>query len=111
MNNIRTGKPKKMEMSKKILIAHIFAWIILTGVGIVLAWYREDSSVLRIVTTGTMSGLSVATGFYFWKARRENEIKLKAIYKENFVPETSEERAQGVTYFNNDSGRDISGGV
>lgn len=110
MSNIRTGKPKRTETSKKILIAFGLAWVVLMAFGAVLAWYRSDSSVLRIVATGTMSGLTAATGFYFWKARRENEIKLKVLYKENYVP-AEPEREQGFTYYDSSGGRDISGGV
>lgn len=106
VNASRQGK-RRMETSKKILLVLGLAWVILMGVGTALAWFREDSSVLRIIATGTSSGLSVAIGFYYWKAKQENLLKLKAAYKEDFVA-AEEERGQSIYY---EGGRDISGGV
>lgn len=86
---LKFGKKKKMESSKLILLMIGITAYILLFIGTILAW-RGDSSILQILTTGTVSGFSVGIGFYYWKARRENEIKLKAIYKDDYVVATEE---------------------
>lgn len=108
---------KKTETSKVILIIIAVTCYIVLFIGTVLAWFRGDSSVLRIIATGIMSSLSVAIGFYYWKAKQENILKLKATYKDDFV----EVETSGNSYYNDLSsseqdyngnvGRDISNGV
>lgn len=86
---LKFGKKKKIESSKVILLMIGITAYILLFIGTILAW-KGDSSILQILTTGTVSGFSVGIGFYYWKARRENEIKLKAIYKDDYVVDSEE---------------------
>lgn len=82
-------KPKqkrKMEFSKKILV---IAW--LSGMAMILfaCWltykmvidgHSGDVQLIGIILTGGFTELATGTGFYYWKARKENEIKLRKFY-------------------------------
>lgn len=102
---------KRMETSKKILIVSTLTCYLLIFIGVVLAWYRSDSMVLKIMASGVVSAQTTAVGFYFWKSKQENVLKLKAAYKDEFV--AIEEASRMVYYNSPDSseGRDISSGV
>lgn len=76
---------KRIETSKLILVVLTITVYLLMTIGTLLAWVKFDSTVLKIVATGVMSGFSVALGFYYWKAKQENVIKLKATYKDDFI--------------------------
>lgn len=119
MSTIRSGakQKKRWEMSKIILIIVTVISGSLILFGMALAWYRSDSSILKIMASGTVSTQATATAFYFWKAKQENVLKLKAIYKDEFIAiEEAKSRyyAPSVNDFNADfgnDGRDISNGV
>lgn len=75
-------KKEKMEFSKKILVT---AW--LSGsVVIAFACYLTfmmviyglsgDVQLIAIILTGGFAEITAGTGFYYWKSKRENEIKL-----------------------------------
>lgn len=112
----RKGK-KKVESSKIILVVIAIIVFLLMVFGMALAWFRSDSSILRIITTGVVSNAGVGIGFYYWKARTENSIKLKSIYKKDFVQieESKNQYYNTPSYmennYGNDFGRDISNGV
>ena len=76
MNN---AKPKK-EFSKKIFDIVITLFIIVLFYSMALMWKTDmtDGLMYLIPSVGTLA--SVTIGFYFWKAKMENMIKLS---KEN----------------------------
>ena len=76
MNN---EKPKK-EFSKKIFDIVITLFIIVLFYSMALMWKTDmtDGLMYLIPSVGTLA--SVTIGFYFWKAKMENMIKLS---KEN----------------------------
>lgn len=75
-------KKKTMEFSKKILVV---AWVSGSTVVIFALWltykmviggYSGDTSLIAIILSGGFAEITAGTGFYYWKARKENEIKL-----------------------------------
>ena len=75
----KENKPKK-EFSKKIFNIVITLFIIVLFYSMALMWKvgTTDGLMYLIPAVGTLA--SVATGFYYWKAKMENMIKLS---KEN----------------------------
>lgn len=75
----KENKPKK-EFSKKIFNIVITLFIIVLFFSMALMWKTNmtDGLMYLIPSVGTLA--SVTIGFYFWKAKMENMIKLS---KEN----------------------------
>ena len=78
-------KKKKIEFSKKI-----FAWIsIATAIvvifSLVMIWRTNDLTPLAYIIPAIFAELATATGFYYYKAKRENEIKLKLLFGKEVV--------------------------
>ena len=72
----RERLPVKMEFSKKILIVVSIATLLIVVASFVLMWRTMDLSPLSYIITGIFAELASATGFYYWKAKNENMIKL-----------------------------------
>ncbi len=73
------GKKKKgFEFSKLILLAVMVLYFIAVGIGVMLSFldYTQYSTLAMLVGAPT----ATAIGFYSWKAKAENVVKLK---KEN----------------------------
>lgn len=73
-------KKKKVEFSKKI-----FAWVsIATALvvifSLIMIWRTSDLTPLAYIIPAIFTELATATGFYYYKAKRENEIKLKLLF-------------------------------
>lgn len=74
----------RSEYSK--LILYVIGWILIPVIiySMVMMAILADLGPLSYILGGLFSLANVAVGFYFWKARKENEIKLRLIYgKEN----------------------------
>lgn len=74
------SRAKKKEFSKIILIAATFAATVVILFTFVMVWRTCDLTPLQFVIAGVFSVLTVGVGFYYWKARLENSIKLKQKY-------------------------------
>lgn len=76
-----------------------FSKIIITCVGVITllvtfftmaeVWKTDDTSPLAYLIPAVYAELATATGFYYNKAKAENQIKLRKIYGEE-VPEEEE---------------------
>jgi len=93
----KEGKPKrqkrrkKVEFSKIIFIGVSTVTILVTVFSCVMMWRTRDLSPLAYLIPSVFTELATATGFYYRKAQKENEIKLKKLYKDEFyVPEGEE---------------------
>ena len=75
-------KEKTLEFSKIILAVVALATIAVCVVSFILMWQLQDLSALSYIITGIFAELASATGFYYWKARAENIIKLRAAFGE-----------------------------
>lgn len=72
----RERLPIKIEFSKKILIVVSIATLLIVVASFVLMWRTMDLSPLSYIITGIFAELASATGFYYWKAKNENMVKL-----------------------------------
>lgn len=67
----------KYEMSKRILYVIAILVIVLLPLVVIVSLATGDSSSLREYVIGVFALASVATGFYYWKAKNENLHKYK----------------------------------
>lgn len=67
---------RKFEFSKIILLIVAIATVLVVVASFVLMWRTMDLSPLSYIITGIFAELASATGFYYWKAKNENMIKL-----------------------------------
>lgn len=67
---------KKKEFSKVILTAISIATALVVITSFVLMFITQDLSPLPVIITGCFAELASATGFYYWKAKNENMVKL-----------------------------------
>ena len=67
---------KKIEFSKLIFCIDVVLTVSVTVFGCVLMWRTADLSALPTLLSLAFGAYATTTGFYFWKARKENEIKL-----------------------------------
>lgn len=72
---------KRKEFSKVVVILDTIIFIAIIIFSCTLMWKAEDTSALAYLIPSVFSLWSVCNGFYFWKARKENEIKLLQEYK------------------------------
>lgn len=71
---------RKKEFSKIIFVLNTciaISVVIFTCVAVALT---HDTSALTYLIPAVFAEQATATGFYFWKARKENEIKLLKQY-------------------------------
>ena len=74
---MKHAKFKKFETSKKLLVASYGAAFRLTA-GVAAGGFFSDHDMTALSTLAALAWgeVSVATGFYLWKARAENKIKV-----------------------------------
>lgn len=78
-----TGKhEKKREFSKIMAVITVIMWILVNVFGLVMIAVTLDLSPLVYVLSSIDAVVAIVLGFYYWKARTENQIKLKQEYKE-----------------------------
>ena len=82
---------KKWQFSKVVLGSAIIVWVLSAGLG----WYyvfSRDAGLLEILTY-IGSPVAVAYGFYSWKAKAENVIKMtKAVEEDKKISKTTKEK-------------------
>lgn len=73
-------KKKTFEFSKAVLVAVMFLYVVVVAVGIVLSFidYTQYSTLAMLVGAPT----ATAIGFYAWKAKAENVVKIKREHPE-----------------------------
>lgn len=67
----------KTEFSKKILIAVGAVTLLVTAFTVIMIWMTKNLEPLQYLIPALFAELSIGTGFYYNKAKAENEIKLK----------------------------------
>lgn len=86
-------KKQKTEFSKVILASVSIATGIVIIASFVLMFLTRDLSPLSFIIGGCFTELASATGFYYWKAKNENMIKIKGYMEQ---PETEiEDNTEG----------------
>ena len=73
---------KKTEFSKKIIIFMTIFTVAITAFTLIVVWRTEDTSPIAYLIPAVFAEYATATSFYYWKARKENEIKLRRLYGE-----------------------------
>lgn len=74
---------KKMEFSKKILIVVAVISIIVVAYTLVMVAITQNLDPLNYLIPALFGEVATGTGFYYWKAKQENSIKLKKFYGES----------------------------
>ncbi len=66
-----------ITFSKKILYGTTIVVLVLTLFTLIMVWLTKDLSILNVLIPSWFTQFSVATGFYYNKAKAENLIKLR----------------------------------
>lgn len=83
---------KKLEFSKKLLIADYAILILMVAAFFVFAVMDKDTSNCAIIIGGWIAQIAISSGAYYWKAKAENIVKLPiTMLKE--IPEDMKEKA------------------
>lgn len=80
MKRIKIQFNRRIEFSKKILYVVSFVSITVTVFTMAVVWRTGDTSALAYLIPAVAAETATATGFYYSKAKVENEIKLKSAY-------------------------------
>ncbi len=81
-----------MEFCKELLIADYAILLALLGCMVWLAYEEKAIDGIATATISWMAQIAVSSGFYYWKAKAENTIKLP-IYMLKNLPKDMKERA------------------
>lgn len=84
---------QKLEFSKVILAGVSVSTLAVVVASFILMWHTHDLSPLSYIITGCFAELASATGFYYWKAKNENLLKIGGSIDE--PPKTDEGGANG----------------
>ena len=71
----------KMEFSKKILLVAGITNLAVIIFACVMMWRTFDTSPLAYLIPSVAAEVATGTGYYYWKAKAENQIKLKQMLK------------------------------
>lgn len=74
---------KHYEFSKVLLIILIVITAIISSFCIFFCFKFETTEPLMLLVPSVFTELAAATGFYYWKARSENKIKLTLLAIKN----------------------------
>ena len=88
---LRVKKPK-LCFSKKLMIADYVVLAVLLVWLVVFSYLEKDTSNLAIVIAAWIAQLAVSTGFYYWKSKCENLVKMP-IQMLKDIPEDMKEKA------------------
>lgn len=86
----KTIEKQPIEFSKKILMVTFGIAIVIIAFTMFIIYtgtvngYGADSSNLNTLLGGLFAEITAGTSFYYWKSRRENEIKLKKMFGEDY---------------------------
>lgn len=77
---ISKKEEKRFEFSKIMAVIAIVMWVFVNLFGMAMVIFTMDSSPLMYVIPSVDAVVAAILGFYLWKARAENQIKLKRLY-------------------------------
>ena len=75
-------KKSKIEFSKKIFIFVAAVTVIVTAFTMYMVWETKDLSPLIYLIPAIFAETASATGFYYWKSKAENQLKIARSIKE-----------------------------
>lgn len=76
---------KKKEFSKIIITWVTIATALVVIFSLIMIWRTNDLMPLSYLIPAVFTELATATGFYYHKAKKENEIKLKLLSGKEIV--------------------------
>ncbi len=82
---------KRREFSKIMAIIAITMWIFVNLFGMAMVIFTLDTSPLMYVIPSVDAVVAIVLGHYYWKAKAENQIKLKKLYDTEVGCEPDEE--------------------
>lgn len=71
---------RKREFSKIMAVIAVGMWLLVNLFGLVIVAFTFDTTPMMYIVPSVDAVVAVVLSFYFWKARAENQIKLKKIY-------------------------------
>lgn len=71
-----TKEKEKITTSKKIIFVSYLIGFILTGIVIYGDFKGYNVSTIGMVTLASYAEITTSNGFYFWKAKKENTMKI-----------------------------------
>lgn len=80
-----------MEFSKKLFVSVALLNAVIVIFSLIMMWKTESIEPLAYLIPSAFAELATATGFYYSKAKRENEIKLRKQYGSEIYNETKGE--------------------
>ena len=101
INKKKKRNIKQMEFSKKIFYIVITLFIVVLIYSMALMWKTGITDGLAYLIPSVGGLASVCVGFYYWKARQENSIKLSKKY--NVSLDEIKEAEQNFEEFNVDN--------
>lgn len=96
---MKTNK-KKFEFSKVIIFIVGAVTIAVTAFTLYMVWETKDMTVMAYLIPAIFTEASSATGFYFWKARTENKIRMS---KEMQAEQVDKELLNVINQISNDN--------
>lgn len=85
-------KKAKMEFSKKLLIADYVILAVMIVVFLIFTFLEKDTTNCAVVIGAWIAQIAISSGFYYWKAKSENLIKMP-LYLFNDLPSDMRGRA------------------
>ena len=71
---------QKREFSKIMAVIAVGMWLLVNLFGLAIVALTFDTTPMMYIVPSVDAVVAVVLSFYFWKARAENQIKLKKIY-------------------------------
>ncbi len=81
---------KKREFSKIILTTVGAVTLVVSAFTMAVVWKTNDTAPMAYLIPSVFGELATATGFYFSKAKAENQIKLRKSYGPEIYNDTKE---------------------
>ena len=74
---------RKREFSKIMAVIAVGMWLLVNLFGLLIVALTFDTTPMMYIVPSVDAVVAVVLSFYFWKARAENQIKLRKIYGES----------------------------
>lgn len=84
------SRKKKRDFSKIIITIVGAVTLVVSAFTMAVVWKTSDTAPLTYLIPSVFGELATATGFYFSKAKAENQIKLRKIYGPEIYNDTKE---------------------
>lgn len=87
---------KKTEFSKRILIFAGAVTILVTAFTMYMIWETKDLSPLMYLIPAVFTETASSTGFYYWKAKGENVLKIARNLKQEGLTDEDIQSVKGM---------------